>query len=129
MDEKIVEKMDMSELTIQEAVEFFKHGGASVHGGYDILVEIVSKDKLREGIPNPDYFHALCLTDFMFRRTKRSLQMLAGQSVNDFLEVLKNSFNAAVDRIIRNNGTVQIILLGNRLSPNLMAQKDNTVIN
>ncbi len=117
------EKMDMSELTIQEAVAFFKHSGASVHDGYDTLVEIVGKDKLREGIPNHDYFHALYLTDFMFRRAKSSLRILAGQSVNDFLEVLKNSFNAAVDRIVRNNGTVQIILLGNQLSPNLMAKK------
>lgn len=124
MDEKINEKTDMLELTIQEAVAFFKHSGASVHGGYDTLVEIVGKDELRKGIPNPDYFHALYLTDFMLRRARGSLQMLAGQSANDFLEVLKDNFNAAVNRIIRNKGTVQIILLGNQLSSNLMAQKE-----
>ena len=61
---------------------------------------------------NDSYPDALALTDVMFSRSTQNIRILTGTQGDGFLQVLKESFVKALEKIKSNGGRVRIVVLG-----------------
>ncbi len=105
-------KDSMSEMPVSKALWAYEQLGDTVDGGYDSLIKQYGDKKLSEGIPNSDYFHALCLTSIMFRRTKSQIRILSGFDLDPFIGALHRTFEGALERIKKvKEGFVRILLI------------------
>jgi len=50
-------------------------------------------------IPNSTYFHALILSEQIFRNVRRELRIIGGAFLGQFLETIQTSFEGAIKRI------------------------------
>ena len=102
----------MEIMKISDAIEIYKNKQLDcVDEDYKELVRLVRESRIKDPIKNSNYSHALYLTDLMFGCTTESLRIFCGNGGDGFLTALKDSFEKAVKRVIKNGGTVKIILL------------------
>jgi hypothetical protein len=103
-------------LTISEAIEKYKKlGENSVYQSYrDLIVKMIDNG-LQTDFENDSYLDALYLTGVMFNRSQNSIRLFTGSNGDGFLKVLSQSFESALERIKKANGSVKIILLTSEL--------------
>lgn len=96
-------------LTIEHVLDRF-----STEGSGTALREALSSVAEHESstpLDNDSYADALLLTEAMFLKTNRSINILTGNGSNEFLAALSSSFEGALKRIRKVGGKVRVILL------------------
>jgi hypothetical protein len=102
-----------SDMRISEAIASYKaHGdqyyGQAIREAMNTLAEIESTEPLH----NDSYVDALFLTDIMLQRTYRTMDVLTGNCVDQFFDVLSTNFVNALDRIKNmKDGLARFIIL------------------
>ncbi len=111
-------------LTIKQAIDSYNQHGDEYYGpamrqallGY-------SEHKNNEPLRNDSYVDALFLTDIMLQRTLRSMEVLTGKCVEQFLGVLKDPFIAALQRIKNvGKGSARFILVDAESVPPILLE-------
>lgn len=93
--------------------------------------ELIQLDKIKAAArpyktTNDTYTHALFLTDWVFRSTKSSLQILSGPTIDGFLETLNESFIGALHRIKAKGNVARLIIAGPDMPETVVSiQKEN----
>lgn len=119
----MVDTKRMKIMTIREVIDNYKTEGVkSIGKDYRDLVDIVRNEEAHDvEIPNSDYSHALYLADLMFQDTSKSIRMLNGMGAGVYcLDVLKNSFIGAVERIKKSEGFLRAIFVGESDAPEIV---------
>lgn len=115
----------MSELTVGDVLKRFKQEGS----GTALKEALASVGKTPSTTPlnNDSYADALPLSEAMFLRANRSIDILTAGGCDKFLEALSDSFNGALRRIKKVGGTVRIILLDSTDKLKVDPQFDGTI--
>jgi hypothetical protein len=105
---------EIKPLGIEDVIKAYREKRSeAVHPDFRNLVEALRKSGYSGEISNHDYLDALFLTDLMFKDTRQTLRILCGSAVNDFIEVLNDSFESALKKIMVNSGQAKVILFSN----------------
>jgi hypothetical protein len=117
---------EAEETTVSEAIRAYEQLGEAIDVGYDSLIKAYGPQELYDGIPNSDYFHALCLTSIMFRRTLSTIRILSGFDLGPFIKALHKTFEEAVEKIKKTNeGFVRILLMQDGPEDQIKYLRDN----
>lgn len=119
-----VEKIDMAKMKIEDAKRLYLQWGKVLQPDYDHLIDAHREQKPHKGMPNDNYYHALCLTDRMFRETKHHMRMLSGKDGDGFLTTLRESFEGMLVNITENGGFAHIILVADTVSNFIKEMKE-----
>ncbi len=104
-------KSNAKAITIGETIKRYKFLRDDVTGDAveELFAFAISKTTGGGCIKNDTYFHALLLTEMMFKRTSYSLRIFCGRDVATFLNTIDKAFFDCCARIFQNNGVLRIV--------------------
>jgi len=110
-------------LTIENAIENYKNHGHVLYGQAlrEALHEF-ARVQSNDPLDNDSYADALFLTDIMFSKTNRYMDILTGGGADTFLSVLRNPFTEALKRIKKVGGTLRVILVDCDTVPEILQE-------
>ncbi len=101
-----------SKMTIKQAKDLYEEFTPYFIADPMAIEELLVESDVRRPVRNHNYLDALKLTDLMYRGTSKSLCMLTGRGADGFLDSLRDSFTALLDRVKNAGGKVRILVLG-----------------
>ena len=99
-------------LNIGQVIKLYKEHGHQYYGSalHKAMLQYADTE-VNEPLNNDSYADALFLTDIMLQKTNRSLCVLTGNCVGQFLSVLNDSLIGALKRIKNLKGKARFILV------------------
>ncbi len=98
-------------MTISDAIDMYARCGTPLQHEIDQWIGLVQSAKLETPLSNANYFHALGLTEGMFRRICYRFLMLTGQGGDKFVGTLGTTIRHMLRRIQANQGDARIIIV------------------
>ena len=96
--------------TIRDAIDFY-NAKDKRHRQVEIIKKKIDCVSEQVTFKNDNYVNALCLSEVLFNKTEKSLRIITGSDITLFFDVLRETINAACNRVKQTKGKLRILML------------------